>query len=300
MAKSEAAAEKPQNSAVQTAERVKDQAVQSAHQATTDNPWVERLARWGYVVRGVLYGVVGLLALQVALNHGGATTDKNGAIGTIAAQPFGKLLLVLVVVGLVGYALWGFIRAILDPLHRGTDAKGIAQRIGYAVSGLSYGSLVIPTMNFLLGTGQSGQGQSGGSQEISAKLLSLPFGPWLVGLLGLIAVGGGLGQIAQAWTAGFAKDFKTGEMSADEQKWATRIGQFGLGARGVVFAMLGFFLVESALTTDPKKAQGLDGALQTLAQQPHGPWLLGIVALGLIAFGVYSVLSARWIKVLGR
>ncbi|MBF6613290.1 MAG: DUF1206 domain-containing protein [Chloroflexi bacterium] len=278
--------------------KVKDQAEQAANKAqgAADNPWVERLARFGYLVRGLLYALVGLLAVQVAAGVGGQTTDKNGAIAAIAAQPYGKFLLVLVVIGLIGYSLWGFVRAILDPLKRGTDPKGLAVRGGYIVSGLSYGALVIPAMSFILGNGGGGNG-SNGSQDITARLLTAPFGVWLVGLVGVVGMIGGLGQMYQAYSADFKKDFKSAEMSADEMKWATRIGRFGLAARGVVFVMLGFFVLQAALQVDPKAAKGLDGALQTLARQPQGPWLLGIVALGLISFGVYSILCARWIRV---
>jgi uncharacterized membrane protein YidH (DUF202 family) len=130
--------------------------------------------------------------------------------------------------------------------------------------------------------------------------MAQPFGPWLVGLVGLIGIAGGLGQIAQGVTTDFKKDFKLGEMSPTERTAFTWIGRAGLVARGVVFAMLGFFLVQAALNTDPNRAKGLDGALQTLVQQPFGPWLLGLVALGLIAFGLYSLLSARWIQVRKR
>jgi len=111
-------------------------------------------------------------------------------------------------------------------------------------------------------------------------------------------MGGGLGQIYQGLTADFKKDFKTNETSPDEQRWAVRAGRIGMAARGVVFAMLGFFVFQAALHVDPKQVKGLDGALQTLAQQPYGPWLLGLVALGLVAFGIYSMLCARWIRVI--
>jgi hypothetical protein len=281
-----------------TVENVKNKAEQTAQQ-TVDNPWLERLVRLGYAARGLLYGVVGVLAVTLALGRGGATTDKNGALATIAGQPFGKFLLVLIVIGLVGYSLWGFVRALLDPLRRGTDAKGIAQRIGYAISGLSYGALILPTVGLITGSGNGGSGGSG-PQDWTAKLMEQPFGPWLVGLIGVIGIAGGLGQLAQGVTTDFKKDFKTGEMSPTELTAFTWIGRFGLAARGVVFAMLGFFLIQAALNTDPNRAKGLDGALQTLLQQPHGPWLLGIVALGLVAFGLYSLLSARWIEVRKR
>ncbi len=274
----------------------KNNAARTAHKAgAAASPWVEGLARLGYAARGLLYITVGVLAVRVALGDGGQTTDKNGAITAIGSQPFGKFLLALIVIGLIGYSLWGFVRAILDPLNRGTDPKGIAQRIGYAVSGLSYGALVIPTVRFIMGTSSTG-GSSGASQDLTAKLLSQPFGPWLVGLLGLIGMGGGLGQLFQAFTADFKKDLKFRDMSSDEQKWAIRVGRFGMAARGIVFAMMGFFILQAALHKDPGNVKGLDGALQTLVHQPYGPWLLGIVALGLVSFGVYSLLCAKWIR----
>ena len=182
--------------------------------AVTHNRWVEGLARFGYVVRGLLYIVVGILAVQVAFGAGGATTDKKGAIEVIGAQPFGKFLLVIMLVGLVGYSLWGLVRAFLDPLKRGTKPKGLAQRAGYLVSALAYGSLIAPTFSFIQGGGQSGGSQ--GSPDLTAKLLSVPFGQWLVAIFGLVGMVGGLGQMWLAVTADFEKDLKTGEMSANE------------------------------------------------------------------------------------
>src|SRR5690348_13712123 len=130
-----------------TAQKAKNEAQEVAGKAklASHNPWVDRLARFGYVVRGVLYIVIGALAVEVALGRGGQTTTKGGAIVTIGSEPFGKFLLILIVVGLIGYSLWGFIRAFLDPLGRGTDPKGLAQRGGYVVSALTYGALIIPT-----------------------------------------------------------------------------------------------------------------------------------------------------------
>jgi hypothetical protein len=276
------------------AKNVKNEAEAKAQHAAA-NPWVERLARFGYAVRGILYAVVGLLAVQVALGAGGATTDKHGAIATISRQPFGEVLLVLIVIGLTGYSLWGFIRAILDPLGRGTDPKGIAQRIGYLISGVSYGALVIPTVRFIMGAG--GEENSNASVDMTATLLSQPFGQWLAGVVGVIGMIGGLGQMYQAYSTDFKKDFKSSEMSPNEMKLATWVGRIGMAARGVVFVMLGFFVLQAGLQANPQQAKGLDGALATLAQQSFGPWILGAVALGLVAFGAYSVLCARWIRV---
>ncbi len=274
--------------AVDVAKQAKDKA-----QGVSQQPWVEGLARFGYIVRGVLYIVVGILALQAALGRGGGTTDKGGAIATIGGQPFGTFLLVLVIIGLAGYSAWGFIRAIFDPLKRGTDPKGLAQRAGYIVSALTYVALIFPTVRFLL---HESNNNNGGSNDWTASFISNPFGQWLVVFLGVVGIGGGLGQLWTAFSADFQKDLKYGEMSHNAQTWARRLGRAGYTARGIIFAMGGFFLAKAALDYNPKEAKGLDGALATLAQQPYGPWLLGAVALGLIAFGIYSILSARWIK----
>jgi hypothetical protein len=273
--------------------KIKDGVARVAGQPTR-SPWFEALARFGYAVRGLLYIVVGFLAAEVAVGQGGAATDKGGAITAIGNEPFGKLLLLLMAIGLAGYALWGFVRALLDPQGRGTDPKGLAQRVGYFISGVSYGALVIPTVRLLLNQPNPG---SNPNEDWTARLLATPPGPWLVGLIGLIAIGGGLGQMYLAWSKGFQKDFKRWELNTKTMEWASRIAQVGLVARGIVFAMIGWFLVQAARNVDPKQVIGLDGALAKLAHEPAGPLLLGLMALGLMAFGLYSVFCARWIKI---
>jgi hypothetical protein len=259
--------------------------------------WIEKLSRFGYAVRGVLYVVIGMLAVQVALGRGGDTTGKDGAIAAIGNQAFGGVLLVLIIVGLAGYSLWGFVRAFLDPFKRGTDAKGLLQRGGYLVSAVVYGSLIFPTVQFLLQPGKDQKPGGNSSADFSASLLSHPpLGQWLLVLIGVVAFGGGLGQMWLAFSGDFQKDLKFREMSENSEALARRVGRAGHAARGVVFAMMGFFIAKAAWDADPNQAKGLDGELQTLVQQPYGPVLLGAVALGLIAFGVYSILCARWIK----
>lgn len=271
----------------------KDEAKEVAEEAAS-NRWVVWIMRFGYIIRGILYIVVGLLSVQLALGLGGRTADKDTAISAIARQPFGQALLVLVAVGLVGYSLWGFTRAILDPLGKGTSPGGIARRIGYVVSGLSYGALLIPTIQHLAG---AVRGESNGTKDVTAWLLAQPFGPWLVIMAGLIAIGGGMGQMYEAFKAGFKKDFKTREMTQEEMDWAVRAGRLGHAARGVVFGLTGFFLVQAGLHTNASEAKDLDGVLASILDQRYGPWLLGVVALGLISFGIFSMLAARWMQV---
>lgn len=267
---------------------------EDAAEKVADSKWVEGLARFGYFVRGVLYLLLGLLALQVALGARSSTGDKTGAIATIAAQPLGKVMLVGVAIGLVGYSLWGLVRAILDPLGKGTSPKGLLQRAGYVVSALSYGSLIIPTVGFITGNGAS-NGGGGGTQKEAAFLFSEPLGHWLVLLLGLIAMGGAIGQAYMGISARFVDEFKRSEMTKEELKLASWAGRVGYIARGVVFVLGGFFLVRAAMQNDPGQAQGLDGALAVLARDGFGAISLVLVAIGLAAFGVYSILCARWI-----
>jgi Na+/proline symporter len=256
--------------------------------------WVERLARFGYAAKGVVYTIVGALAVQAAFGQGGQTTDTKGALGAIAAQPFGKFLLVLLTIGLIGYVLWRFVQAIKDPEHKGDDPKGLARRAGYAISGLIYAGLALSAIGLIRG---SGGGGGNSEQGWTAKLLSQPFGQWLVGLVGALVIGIGFYQLYEAYKAKFRKEMKLHEMSPTEETWATRIGRFGLAARGVVFVIIGFFLLQAARQSDPNQARGLDGALKALAQQPYGPWLLGIVALGLVAYGIYQGVQARYRRI---
>lgn len=258
--------------------------------------WVERLARLGYAAKGVVYAIVGVLAVQAAFGQGGKTTDTEGALSTIAAQPFGKFLLVLLTLGLIGYVMWRFVQAVRDPEHKGDDAQGLARRAGYGISGLIYAGLALEAIRLIAGSGGGGGGSSS-AQDWTARLLSQPFGQWLVGLVGAFIIGLGFNQFYEAYKAKFRKQMKLHQMSATEETWATRIGKLGEAARGVVFVMTGFFLIQAARQSNPSEARGLDGALQSLARQPYGPWLLAIVAIGLIAYGIHQGVQARYRRI---
>jgi hypothetical protein len=275
-------------------EKAKDRAEHVAREVAT-NRWIEWLARLGYATRGLLYIVVGVMSVLLVFGAGGGTTDKTGAIAVLGEQAYGKALLVLVAIGLVGYSLWGFVRAIADPLGRGTGLKALAERGGYAVSGIVYGALIFPTVRLILG---AGSGSVNGETEkwTTAWLLAQPMGQWLVGIAGLVTIIGGLGQAHMAGTAGFMKDFKFSKTNEGEQRTARTVGRIGHAARAVVFTLFGFFLLRAALLTNPDEAEGLDGTLHAILQQRYGPWLLGVVALGLISFGVFSLLCVRWIR----
>ena len=259
--------------------------------------WVERLARLGYMTKGIVYAIVGVLAVQAAIGAGGQTTDQKGALRAIAAQPFGKFLLALVGLGLIGYVIWRFVEAIQDPEHRGGKAKDWARRLGSAISGIIYASLAFSAIRLAMGS-SANSSSSHSTQDWTARLMSQPFGQWLVALVGAFIIGLGFYQFYKAYKAKFRKRLKLQEMSPTEETWAMRLGRFGEAARGVVFVIIGFFLLEAARQSDPNQARGLDGALQSLAQQPYGPWLLGIVALGLVAYGIHMGVQARYRRIM--
>jgi hypothetical protein len=252
--------------------------------------WIEPLARIGYTAKGVVYTLVGVLAVQVALGLGGSVEGSDGVMRTIAAQPFGKVLLILTALGLVGYVVWRFVQALLDPDNKGTDATGVIKRIGYAVSGVSYTLLAFTAVQLVM-SGSSGGGDA--KQTWTARLLSQPFGQWLVALVGVVIIGVGLYHFHRAYKASFAQKYD-GKMSAQQYRWAKRIGRFGLSARGVTFLIIGGFFFQAARQSDASEAQGLDAALTTLAQETYGQTLLGIVALGFIAYGLHCFSRARY------
>jgi hypothetical protein len=269
-------------------------AINQTAQAT--GGWVETMARCGYATKGVVYVIVGVLAVMTAIGAGGATKDSSGALATIAQQPFGRILVGLTALGLFGYVIWRFVQAVLDPERKGTDVKAIFARIGFAISGIVYASLAFLAGRMALSGGGGGGGDSS-KQALTAKLMSQPFGIWLVGIVGAVVIGVGLYHFYRAYKAKFMADYQSGAMSATERQWAKRIGRFGLSARGVTFAIIGFFFISAALRADPSQAKGLSGALDTLARQPYGPWLLGLVALGLVAYGVYCFSQARYRRI---
>jgi len=255
--------------------------------------WVERLARFGYAAKGVVYGIVGLLAAQAAFGAGGKTTDTKGALQTVLIQPFGKFLLAAIALGLIGYALWRFVQAIKDPERKGTNVKGIIRRLGYAVNGFIYAGLAFSAVRLIVG---AGSGNSNSTEDWTARLLSQPFGQWLVGTVGAFVIGMGFYQFYRAFKVKFRKEMDLHQLSETEEKWVLGISGLGTAARGVVFCAIGFFLIQAARNNNPNEARGLGEALQALSQQPFGKWILGIVALGLIAYSIYMVLQARYRK----
>jgi hypothetical protein len=265
----------------------------SAGEGFVNSAAFEWLSRAGFVARSAIYAIIGVLAFKLAIGSGGKLTNQHGALTTVANQPFGSLLLTLLAIGLGGYALWRLFRAALGRGPEGSDSG--FERLAALASGLAYGALCVFAVEILVGSGSNSSSTT--PSNSAAGVLGWPGGPWIVGAAGLVMVGVALYQAYKGITQKFLDDSKTEEMSPGVRKWIARVGTVGHLARAVVFGLIGVFLVKAAIDYDPKTAVGLDGALAKLANQPYGSLLLGIVAVGLIAFSLYSLSDARYRKI---
>jgi hypothetical protein len=269
-------------------ERAKGKAKEGAHEV---KPWVKRLGRMGYLAKGSVYLLIGILAFMAAIGVGGQTTGTKGALASIASKPFGEILLWILAIGLAGYVIWKVVEAITDPQNKGHDAKGILMRIGFIFSAIVYAGLAYRAVQIASNAGGSGGGNS--KQTITAQVLSQPFGQWMVGMAGVAVIGYGIYEIYKGYSEKFTDSFQRSKMDKKEYKLGKKTGKAGLMARGIVFCITGYFLIQTAITTNPDNAKGLDAALSEIAQQPFGQWMLGIVALGLAAYGVFQILKGK-------
>jgi len=255
----------------------------------TRNP-IETLARLGYGARGVVYGLVGGLALLAAIGSGGQTGGSRNALQALLAQPFGRFWLLLIALGLFGFCAWRVTEALTDADHRGSDMKGWAARSARLIGGGIYAGLAVSAVNLALGRG-SGGGEDQAAQDWTAWLMSKPFGLWLVGLVGAAIAAAGLGFAWKAWRGDVAEHLS---LPADARDWIISLGRMGFAARGIVFVIIGGFLILAALHGSSAEVHGLGGALKALQRQPYGWVLLGLTALGLFAFGLYGLVQARY------
>jgi hypothetical protein len=277
------------------AEALLDEAEQKTERLTrVARPWIERLARFGYAAKGVVYVLVGSLAALGALGVGGSgPTDSRGALTHIVRRPFGSLMLCVIAAGLLGYALWRVVQGLRDTEEKGNKLKGLSIRFGYACIGVVYAGLSYSAVRLVLGEG-AGKSSDESARGWTEMVMMFPKGRWLIALAGLCVIGFGGWQCVKAFTAKFREKWKRHEMSEHARTLATRAGQVGLVARGVVFGIIGLFLIQAAWRARAEEARGLGGALRALEQQPYGPYVLGAVALGLVAYGLYMFVEARY------
>lgn len=254
--------------------------------AENGSGWYAVLARTGLVAKGVSFGIVGVLAIRLALGDGGKATSREGALQSLAQQSFGKVLLILLALGLGAYALWRFVQAFAEREKWG-------ERAGYVGRGLIYAGLTFSAVKILVGAGTS-ESQNQRAHKAAAAILGWPGGTWIVGLVGAAIVGAGLWNLYRGLSRNFEDKWRVGGMSMAARTWGGRAGVLGHLARAVVFTLIGIFVVRAALDYNPKDAIGFDGALQKLAHASYGPYLLGLTAAGLICYGLYCFVDARY------
>ncbi|TSB47950.1 DUF1206 domain-containing protein [Alkalicoccobacillus porphyridii] len=271
----------------------KQQTKQKASEATKESkPWIRRFGRFGYMSQGFVYILIGILSFMAAIGVGGDTEDTTGALQSLAGIPFGEVVLWLVAVGLLGYVVWMLIRALMDTGHFGRGIKGIFIRCGFIGSAAIYASIAFNAAKFANHAGGSSEKNE---QTYSQLLLSQPYGQWIIGAVGAGVIGYALYEAYRVYKEIFMREFKSEEMSKHEMNIARTSGKIGLTARAFVFGAVGFFLIQTAISADAEETEGIDGALFELSQQPFGQWILGVVALGLVLFGVYGIIYGRYI-----
>jgi hypothetical protein len=272
-------------------DRAGDEASQLAHRAAGSKN-LERTARLGFLSRGFVYAFVGVVALRIAVGGRTGEADQKGAFQSLADSTWGVALLWLIALGFLGYAAWRATEAAIG--HRGetNDKKRTFERVVSGVKVVLY--LVLAFTAVSIARGGTG-GQEGDSW--SARLMTMTGGRLLVGLIGLVIAGTGVYMIVKAVKDDYAEGLQTGRMSPTFRRVALALGKAGYAARGVAFTTLGVLVLVAAVTYDPKKAEGLDVALKTLAQAPYGTFLLAVVGLGLVAFGAYSFVESRYRRI---
>lgn len=258
-------------------------------------PGLETLARLGYVSKGVVYGAIGMLTLSVASGLGGATTDTQGALLRLQDLPLGTPLLWLLGTGLIGYALWQLIRALLDPEHQGTGARGVTKRLGYLISAVFNAGVALFAVRLAAG-GDAARNQNS-EGEAARQVLELPGGQALLGLAGLLLLGVAANSLYAAWGAKFMKRVALTDLGARHAGVFRRVGQFGIAARGVVMAVIGVFLLIGAARNSPGAVLGTSEVLTGLRDLPAGNLLLGTVALGTLCYGLWCLVQARYRRI---
>lgn len=256
-------------------------------------PWVERLARVGYAAKALLYITVGLVAAKAAVGPRGKATDAHGVLRLVYGMTFGRLVLLVVAAGLMGYAVWRVVEAVLDPTRRGRGPKGVALRAGSAGRGVIHAGLAITALRLAYGDRSASDDDQ--AREWTAFAFGLPGGEVFVWMAAAAIAGYGAYQLYRSYAAKLGSQLDLSQMPDPALGWVVAVSRFGIAARGVVFCLIGFFLTRAAAQHDAGEVGGVRESLGTLAD--IGRWPFGAVALGLVAYGVYELVNARYRRI---
>jgi len=265
------------------------------HAVREAGPVLKWLARLGFVAKGFVYVIIGVLAVQAAIGSGGSATDQRGALRTVLHQPFGRTMLAILGVGLIGFALWRLIQALLDPEHEhGTRAKELGRRAARFISGVAYGGLGVAAWQMILGGDRD---DSGRAQDWTATIMSQPAGAWMLTGIGALIIGAGAWHFYRAWKVKLGDKLMLDRWAAPMRAWIIRFGRVGYAARGVIFCVIGLFAVLAARHHNAAEAKGVGQALQQVQGMRYGWIMLAGIAIGLIAYGIFQWVEARYRRI---
>jgi hypothetical protein len=260
--------------------------------STELRPWVRRAVRVGYAAKGVIYLLIGTLALRLAIGYGGELTDSSGALRTIVEQPFGRALLAIVGVGILAYAGWEVAQGIADWKRQGTRAGALMSRALTVLKGAVYGMVGVQALRMLVG----GRSESQDADDYARTAMEFPLGGLFLIGVGLGVVAYGISQVIDAWKGDVAEDLDSSQLRSEGSGWLLHVGRAGIGARGIILILVGGALARAGFDERPSEASSMPEALWTLLSQPYGRWLLASVAIGLTCFGVFQLLHARYAR----
>jgi uncharacterized protein DUF1206 len=253
----------------------------------------EPMVRLGYAAKGLIYLLIGALALRLALGDGGRITDSSGVLRTFVQQPFGWILLMAIGVSILAYTAWEIVKALLDVDHKGGTASGWINRSLAIIKGLAYGTIGWEALQLVFVRRVPSQG----ADEYAREAMQVPFGSWFIVLVGIGIAWYGVWQVWMAWKSRFDEDIDQQRLRHEKLGWVLAVGRAGIGARGIIMVIMGVALAEAGFDRSPRKASGMADSLWTLASQPFGTWLLAAVAAGLVCFGWFQLLHARYARV---
>lgn len=266
--------------------------------STSVPAWIPPVARAGYVAKGVVYTLVGGLATWTAFTTASQVEGSKGALATLRDEPMGNLLLLLLSAGLLAYAAWRAVQAIMDP--EGTDDTDLTdhvQRTYAAISAVLHGALALYAFRLTDFAGRAGGSDSGGLETRASSILSQPFGRWILGAIGVAVVGVGIRQFYRSAKKSFQDKLQLARLSERARTVLVCGAQIALASRGVVFSAIGTLLIVAAVKSNPDAAAGTQGALQFFREQQFVPYLFVVVATGLLLYGLYQFAKARFRKI---
>ena len=270
-------------------EQLAEEAAEAREKA---KPWVENLTRLGYLADGVVYVIIGYMALRAASGARNPDVEREEALRRILLEPLGQVLLVVIAAGLLGYAAGHFFMATRSRAKE--EKQGVqawVNRGAHLLNAFFHVSLALAAAQLVAG---SRRGGGRGPEDWTALVMQQPLGRWAVGLVGAGMIVLAIYELYKAYTAKFRDALALSAMNNNERAWVTYAGRIGYTARGIIYGIISIFLIQAANQYDPQKAGGLGDALVALSSQTYGPWLLGAVALGLIFFGVYVIFLGRY------